>query len=105
MIRRGLLALFAAGLLWGCNAAAPEPELLRPGERVAFKLADNVKLVAGNSVQLAVAFEATDENGNVRDLPCDHGKLVGARRVLARVQFYGEDESRMDYQDVFLTNH
>jgi hypothetical protein len=106
MSRRAWICLFVATLLVGCgNDGGNVAELLRPGERVRLNLADNVKIVAGNSVQLAVGFEAADETGNIRNLPCDHGKIVGRRKVLARVQFYDEQERHIGYQDFDLTNH
>ncbi|HEY2250246.1 MAG TPA: hypothetical protein VGH74_04260, partial [Planctomycetaceae bacterium] len=104
--RRMCVSVFVTALFGGCgNDDRNVAELLQPGERVALKLADNVKIVAGNSVQLAVGFQAADEAGQIRDLPCDHGKLIGNRRVLARVQFYDENDRHMEYQDIDLTNH
>jgi hypothetical protein len=106
MFRRISVSVFVAALFVGCgNDDRNVAELLRPGEHVALKLADNVRIVAGNSVQLAVGFEAADEAGQIRDLPCNHGQLIGKRRVLARVQFYDENDRHLEYQDIDLTNH
>jgi hypothetical protein len=95
------LLLAAIAQFAGCGG----PELPRPDEQLRFKFANEARFVSGDSTQLVVGLEAADEAGNARDVPCDHGKTLADRRVIAQVHFFDVRGNEIDYRNIELHQH